>query len=51
MAERKTTSIKVQPDLWKELKKRAIDEDKDLSDMLEEMIRDRLDTRKRTSNS
>jgi macrodomain Ter protein organizer (MatP/YcbG family) len=42
MAERKTTSIKVNPQLWKELKKQAIDEDKDLSDILEEMIRERV---------
>jgi hypothetical protein len=42
MAERKTTSIKVDPQLWKEFKKRAIDEDKDLSDVLEEMIRERI---------
>ena len=40
--ERKTTSIKVDPPLWKELKKRAIDRDKDLSDILEEMIRKEL---------
>jgi len=46
MAERKTTSIKVDPNLWKEFKKHAIDEDKDLSDILEEMIRERLDTGK-----
>jgi macrodomain Ter protein organizer (MatP/YcbG family) len=38
MTERKTTSIKVEPQLWKEFKKYAIDKDKDLSDMLEEMI-------------
>ena len=46
MTERKTTSIKVDPNLWKEFKKHAIDEDKDLSDILEEMIRERLDTGK-----
>ena len=38
MNERKTTSVKVDPQLWKEFKKLAIDKDKDLSDMLEEMI-------------
>jgi hypothetical protein len=42
MAERKTTSIKVDPHLWKEFKKKAIDEDKDLSDILEEMIREKV---------
>jgi len=42
MTERKTTSIKVNPDLWKELKKHAIDCDKDLSDILEEMIKREL---------
>jgi hypothetical protein len=42
MAERKTTSIKVDPQLWKEFKKHAIDEDKDLSELLEEIIRKEL---------
>jgi len=42
MAERKTTSIKVDPTLWKEFKKHAIDRDKDLSEILEEMIRKEL---------
>jgi hypothetical protein len=42
MAERKTTSIKVDPNLWKEFKKHAIDEDKDISDIMEEMIRERI---------
>jgi len=40
--ERKTTSIKVDPRLWKEFKKYAIDQDKDLSDVLEEMIREKI---------
>jgi len=40
--EKKTTSIKVNPDLWKEFKKHAIDRDKDLSDILEEMIKREL---------
>jgi len=40
--ERKTTSIKVNPELWKEFKKYAIDQDKDLSDILEEMIKREL---------
>jgi hypothetical protein len=42
MMERKTTSIKVNPQLWKEFKKHAIDRDKDLSDILEEIIRKEL---------
>jgi len=40
--ERKTTSIKIEPNLWKEFKKHAIDQDKDLSDILEEIIRKEL---------
>jgi len=43
MPERKTTSIKVNPALWKEFKKYAIDQEKDLSDLLEEMIRRELE--------
>jgi hypothetical protein len=42
MAERKTTSIKVDPQLWKEFKKHAIDEDKDISVVLEQMIREKV---------
>jgi hypothetical protein len=42
MTERKTTSIKVDPKLWKELKKQAIDEDRDLSDLVEEMIKEKI---------
>jgi len=42
MNERKTTSIKVNPDLWKEFKKHAIDCDKDLSDVLEQMIKEKV---------
>jgi len=40
--EKKTTSIKMDPELWKEFKKHAIDQDKDLSDILEEMIKREL---------
>ncbi|MCJ7505125.1 hypothetical protein MUP05_01445 [Candidatus Bathyarchaeota archaeon] len=40
--EKKTTSIKVNPDLWKDFKKYAIDQDRDLSDILEEMIRKKI---------
>lgn len=42
--ERKTTSIKVDPQLWKEFKKHAIDQDKDISEILEQMIRERVKT-------
>jgi len=42
MNERKTTSVKVNPDLWKEFKKLAIDQDKDLSDVLEQMIKEKV---------
>jgi hypothetical protein len=42
MAARKTTSVKVDPELWKEFKKHAIDQDKDISSMLEEIIKREL---------
>jgi len=42
MAARKTTSIKVDPVLWKEVKKYCIDKDIDISDFLEELIRKEL---------
>jgi len=42
MSDRKTTSIKVNPGLWKEFKKLAIDKDKDISDMLEQMIKEKV---------
>jgi len=42
MSERKTTSIKVEPQLWKDFKKYAIDQDKDLSDILEQMIKEKV---------
>lgn len=50
MVERKTTSVKVDPRLWKELKKQAIDEDRDLSDIVEEMIRERVGKRASASS-
>jgi hypothetical protein len=37
--ERKTTSIKVDPELWKEFKKHAIDLDTDISDLVEQLIK------------
>jgi len=42
MAEKKTTSIKINPQLWKDFKKYAIDQEKDLSDILEEMIKEKV---------
>ena len=35
---RKTTSLKVNIELWKKVKKRCIDSDQDLSDYIEELI-------------
>ena len=43
---RKTTSIKINPDLWKEVKKYCIDKDMDISDMLENPLRKELKTAK-----
>ncbi|HLC61038.1 MAG TPA: hypothetical protein VJJ52_06440 [Candidatus Nanoarchaeia archaeon] len=40
--ERKTTSIKVDPELWKKLKKYCIDKDTDVSVCLDELIREKL---------
>lgn len=36
---RKTTSIKIDADLWKQVKKKCIDDDKDISDYLEALIK------------
>jgi predicted DNA-binding protein len=36
--ERETTSIKVKPQLWKEAKKEAINNDKTVSELVEEAI-------------
>lgn len=36
---RKTTSIKVNPDLWKKVKKHCIDVDQDLSDYIESLFK------------
>ena len=40
--ERRTTSIKANPQLWKEVKKFCIDENVDISDWLEDIIRKEL---------
>jgi len=37
--ERKTTSIKIEPQLWKSVKKFCIDKEMDISDYLEELIK------------
>ena len=36
--ERKTTSIKIEPQLWKSLKKHCIDKEIDISEYLENLI-------------
>lgn len=37
--ERKTTSLKIEPQLWKDVKKHCIDKEMDISDYLEQLIR------------
>ncbi|MBI2547715.1 CopG family transcriptional regulator [Candidatus Woesearchaeota archaeon] len=37
--ERKTTSLKIDPELWKEAKKHAIDKDIELSEYIEGLIK------------
>ncbi len=39
---RKTTSIKVNPEFWKKVKKHCIDIDKDISDYLEDLVKQDL---------
>ncbi len=36
---RKTTSIKIDPELWKETKKHCIDKEIDISDYIEKLIK------------
>jgi hypothetical protein len=43
---RKTTSLKVDIDLWKEVKKKCIDLDSEISDYLEKLIRKDLGMKK-----
>ncbi len=45
--ERITTSIKIAPSVWKELKKHAIDKDREISSLLEEWIREKLEVSKK----
>lgn len=42
--ERITTSIKVAPSVWKEFKKYAIDKDREISSLLEEMMKERVES-------
>jgi macrodomain Ter protein organizer (MatP/YcbG family) len=39
---KKKTSIVIDDQLWKEFRKYAIDHDKDLSELLEEMLKERV---------
>ena len=43
---RKTTSLKIDIDLWKEVKKKCIDIDSEISDYLEDLIRKDLRMKK-----
>ena len=40
--ERKTTSIKINPQLWKEVRKHCIDKEVDISEYLEKLIQESL---------
>jgi len=42
MAQRSTTSIKVDPELWREFRKYAIDKGKTVSELIEEFIKGEL---------
>ncbi|MFH1592710.1 MAG: ribbon-helix-helix protein, CopG family [Candidatus Woesearchaeota archaeon] len=39
---RKTTSIKIDPELWKRVKKHCIDRDMDISDFIEQLLKKNL---------
>ena len=39
---KKTTSIKIDPDIWKEIKKHCIDKDIDISDFIENIAKKEL---------
>ena len=43
---RKTTSLKIDIDLWKEVKKKCIDLDSEISDYLEKLVRKDLGMKK-----
>lgn len=43
---RKTTSLKIEPELWKEVKIHCITKDIDISDWIENVIRKELKNRK-----
>lgn len=43
--ERKTTSIKISPELWQEVKIHCIKQQTDISDWLEKVIKDNLKKR------
>ena len=40
--ERKTTSIKMDPELWKKVKKHCIDKEIDISEFIEDLLKKNL---------
>lgn len=46
MAEKQTTSIKIDPELWKEAKKHAIDRGITLTDLIQELLTKELNENK-----
>lgn len=46
MVERITISVKIDPDLWKEVQHRCIDEGKEYSDFTEEALKEALKRKK-----
>ena len=48
LMKKKTTSIKIDPELWKEAKKYCIDEEVDVSEFVENLIRKALSDTKTT---
>lgn len=47
--DRRTTSIKIDPDLWKRVRKHCIDKEVDVSEYLEGLIKADLDRGKRSA--
>jgi len=47
--ERKTTSIKIDPELWKKVRKYCIDKEIDVSDYIEALIKIDLDKKRSSS--